>query len=626
MKAVEISLGEPGNTLIQSELDNLNSNNSLLVGSSEGTNQQIGIDNINSYGQQLYYSSPTITPVEPETTADSNYNYNASQYSQYISQYQTNGGAGGYEEYQNGGDIGTYALQDNNQYTYQTTSTSGFGGEVQSPADYESQNEYNSNFYQYSTSTDANYYPSNYTTYQTSGTSYETKSYDIPQNYSYTTNQYSQPSINTTTTNVQTSITNQTYNNSLPVITPVEPEETTNNLKTFNTKETYSNSLPVITPVEPEETTISSSFQNQEYNTQYLKNTNIKSFPQASTITTTKKEIITTNQYLPSPSQTFTSQKKQIQVQNTLQDLELQKLKNQIGEIASLKKQLAELNSLKAKVAELNSVKSQLGELNDLKQQVGKMNIIKKQIEELNSLRTNKTTTDLLKKRMEELEKTRLEYEKQIKTLREKPQIPEKILIKSSKAAKIESRGLESKQITFEDKSKQIAVRGEIIHSTDELELLIRKINKSNNRLTLTLLYKATADSDKAEAFHEKCDDARSTLVLVETTKGKRFGGYTTCSWSGDGLDKKDEDAFIFSLDKMKIYENISGEDAIGCYPKYGPIFLGCQIRIFDDAFTKGGTTFEKGLNYNTEEDYELNDGEREFIVKEIEVYEVFAE
>ena len=259
MKAVEISLGEPGNTLIQSELDNLNSNNSQLVGSSEGTNQQIGIDNINSYGQQLYYSSPTITPVEPETTADSNYNYNASQYSQYISQYQTNGGAGGYEEYQNGGDIGTYALQDNNQYTYQTTSTSGFGGEVQSPADYESQNEYNSHFYQYSTSTDANYYPSNYTTYQTSGTSYETKSYDIPQNYSYTTNQYSQPSINTTTTNVQTSITNQTYNNSLPVITPVEPEETTNNLKTFNTKETYSNSLPVITPVEPEETTISSS-------------------------------------------------------------------------------------------------------------------------------------------------------------------------------------------------------------------------------------------------------------------------------------------------------------------------------------------------------------------------------
>ena len=76
----------------------------------------------------------------------------------------------------------------------------------------------------------------------------------------------------------------------------------------------------------------------------------------------------------------------------------------------------------------------------------------------------------------------------------------------------------------------------------------------------------------------------------------------------------------------MRIYENIPGEEAIGCYPKFGPIFLGCQIRIFDNAFTEGGTTFEKGLNFDTEEDYELNDGERTFEVKDIEVYEVIIE
>ena len=88
---------------------------------------------------------------------------------------------------------------------------------------------------------------------------------------------------------------------------------------------------------------------------------------------------------------------------------------------------------------------------------------------------------------------------------------------------------------------------------------------------------------------------------------------------------EKDEEAFIFSLDKMRIYDNIPGEDAIGCYPKFGPIFLGCQIRIYDNAFTKGGTTFEKGCNFNTEEDYELTGGDRVFGVKEIEVYEVIA-
>ena len=73
-------------------------------------------------------------------------------------------------------------------------------------------------------------------------------------------------------------------------------------------------------------------------------------------------------------------------------------------------------------------------------------------------------------------------------------------------------------------------------------------------------------------------------------------------------------------------YDNIHEEEAIGCYPKYGPIFLGCQIRIFDNAFSNGGTTFEKGLNFETEEDYELTGGERFFKVKDIEVYEVLEQ
>ena len=184
----------------------------------------------------------------------------------------------------------------------------------------------------------------------------------------------------------------------------------------------------------------------------------------------------------------------------------------------------------------------------------------------------------------------------------------------------------EDKDAIYEENSQEMTVKGDIIHDPSELELLTKKINKLNQKLTLNLLYKATADSDKAAAFHAKCDDANSSIVLVETDKGKRFGGYTTCSWRGDCIDKKDEDAFVFSFDKMMTYDNIPGEDAIGCYPKFGPIFLGCQIRIYDNAFTKGGTTFERGLNFDTEEDYELTGGDRSFNVKEIEVYEVIKE
>ena len=169
-------------------------------------------------------------------------------------------------------------------------------------------------------------------------------------------------------------------------------------------------------------------------------------------------------------------------------------------------------------------------------------------------------------------------------------------------------------------------VKGDIIHDMRELEMITKKINKENKKVIINLLYKASADGDRASIFHEKCDNAKSTIVLVETKNGMRFGGYTTCSWSGNCVDKTDTNAFIFSFDKMKTYDNIPGEEAIGCYPKFGPIFLGCQIKINDNFFTKGGTTFEKELNFNTEEDYELTNGDREFEVKDIEVYEVIIE
>ena len=215
---------------------------------------------------------------------------------------------------------------------------------------------------------------------------------------------------------------------------------------------------------------------------------------------------------------------------------------------------------------------------------------IKNMMEELNAYRIKAQENDMLKKHIEELE-----Y--QIQAIQERQE---------------------------EEDVKE--VKGDIIHDMNELEMITKKINKENKRIIINLLYKASADSDSAAVFHEKCDGANNTIVLVETKDGKRFGGYTTKSWTGNCVEKADPDAFIFSFDKMKTYDNIPGDDAIGCYPKFGPIFLGCQIKIFDNAFTKGGTTFEKELNFNTEEDYELTGGSRTFGVKDIEVYEVIIE
>ena len=188
-----------------------------------------------------------------------------------------------------------------------------------------------------------------------------------------------------------------------------------------------------------------------------------------------------------------------------------------------------------------------------------------------------------------------------------------------------QSQGGEKQTIMIHDTHLEI-IKGDIIESTAELEFLTRKICQNYNKITLNLLYKATIDTDQASVFHNKCDKATNSLVLVKSGNEKRFGGYTSCSWEGNSIEKNDENAFVFSLDKMKIYDIIEGEPAIGCYPKYGPVFLGCQIRIYDEFFKKGGSTFEKGLNYDTQEDFELSGGLKNFNIKEIEVYSVHLE
>ena len=285
---------------------------------------------------------------------------------------------------------------------------------------------------------------------------------------------------------------------------------------------------------------------------------------------------------------------------------EIERLKNQI-------KLLQEENyTLKQKtVITTTTTHDQSDEILLLKQEIERLKL---QIEEL--LKNKRRLEELLleaKKQIEEL-KSRLSQ------MMEEKSYTENIIRKQQKVS-----GGDRQTLTIQDTHLEI-IKGDIIQSTAELEFLTRKICQNYTKITLNLLYKATIDSDRAAVFHKKCDSAENSLVVIKSANNKRFGGYTSCSWEGNSIEKKDDNAFVFSLDKMKIYDIIQGEDAIGCYPKYGPVFLGCQIRIFDQFFTKGGTTFEKGLNYDTQEDFELTGGLKKFDIKEIEVYGVHLE
>ena len=286
----------------------------------------------------------------------------------------------------------------------------------------------------------------------------------------------------------------------------------------------------------------------------------------------------------------------------------------QIHEIAILKQ---ENERLRKQLEQYITLENTFERYKKLKEE--EINYFKLQIEEL--IKKQKKSDEILLLKQREIDELKFQIQQLIKNVN----ISESKNVIMRQQQKAGQGSIHNQMLTIQDTRMEI-VKGDIIKSSAELEFLTRKICQNYKKVTLDLLYKATLDSDKASLFHNKCDFANRTLVLVKSGNGKRFGGYTTCNWKGNSIEKKDENAFVFSLDKMKIYDIIPGEDAIGCYPKYGPVFLGCQIRIYDEFFTNGGTTFEKGLNYNTEEDYELTGGLKEFEVKEIEVYGIQLE
>ena len=486
------------------------------------------------------------------------------------------------------------------------------------------------NQYQENTDINTNTNITDYNTYNYNEYQSTSEPVNIPQENNqqiYETSNLDQYNQYTTTENVQ----QETYN-TVPFITPVE--DTSLNQYIQNTATTTTTTTNTTIPddrinklegdtniLKNEQQDLQSQIKklNEQLNEYQMKISLMQNSQSNDEIQALRNE----NQLIKQQLQELDSLRREVEETRYLkaQLSELDPLRQKAAEADSLRDQLNELNLLKQRVNELNNARNQqlnqLQQINNLKKEFDQINSLKQQLNELNNIRKKSLENNELKDRINELENVKTQYEQELHILRESQR-------KSQEFNKLRySTGMDSKQLLFEEKPMQFAVKGDIIHSSRELELLTRKINKSNRKLTLNLLYKARVDSDRASAFHNKCDGARSTLVLVETDKGKRFGGYTSRTWSGDCIEKKDDEAFLFSLDKMMTYDIIPGEEAIGCYPKYGPIFMGCQIRIFDNAFAKGGTTFEKGLNYYTQEDFELTGGEREFNVREIEVYEV---
>lgn len=83
------------------------------------------------------------------------------------------------------------------------------------------------------------------------------------------------------------------------------------------------------------------------------------------------------------------------------------------------------------------------------------------------------------------------------------------------------------------------------------------------------------------------CDDKGPTIVLIQTEKGRKFGGYAHVSWSKNspGIYKKDASSFLFSLDKRLIFPVKNPEKAINCDYYKGPSFGACCFKLMAPGY-----------------------------------------
>ena len=100
---------------------------------------------------------------------------------------------------------------------------------------------------------------------------------------------------------------------------------------------------------------------------------------------------------------------------------------------------------------------------------------------------------------------------------------------------------------------------------------------------------------------------------------------------SDNGVDYKDPNSFVFSLNKMKIYENLKKDKNAVCHSKnWGPIFRSDAFAVWGKnffSFNKHRVQDKSHSNFGImNEDYEINNGEEYFAIKELEVFQILIE
>lgn len=171
-------------------------------------------------------------------------------------------------------------------------------------------------------------------------------------------------------------------------------------------------------------------------------------------------------------------------------------------------------------------------------------------------------------------------------------------------------------------KSNDFLSQSTIAESIEEKVEIYEWIDSKDEKISTTLMYKATKNGDKASKFHILCDNKGPTLTLIETTDGEKLGGFAKVSWESTNEYNEDPEAFVFNLNSKVVFDTCETGNSIWCGYGYGPVFVcGCNICICD-KFLSNKNSYTSLRNPN-EQKKKTKEAKFFFQVKELEVFKV---
>ena len=243
--------------------------------------------------------------------------------------------------------------------------------------------------------------------------------------------------------------------------------------------------------------------------------------------------------------------------------------------------------------------------------------IIEELVKKVNQLEEeNKSLKKDMNNKVNQLEEENKSLKKDIKDIKEKFNLFEKYFADEIKYKKIkEELGIDSK----------------IIKQKEDLEFLTKRLinndeNLKQKKINYNLIYRATRDGDSLNSFHSRVDNKRSHLSIIETNKGLKFGVFIEQPLKHANKLFNDNKSFVFSLNLKKIYNAKYGANNINDVSEYLIDLYNQPILIVENCLSnnKSYTCSKSNADYSYtgfEKNYELNNKEPNFQVKEMETF-----